>query len=109
MDVFWPGPLTLVLEKTGAIPDITTAGLSSVCLRMPNHSLALSLIRASGVPIAAPSANISGRPSPTTYEHVLDDMDGRIEAIIGEDISEIGIESTVLDLTVDPPVILRHG
>lgn len=76
---------------------------------MPHHPIALELIKQSKVPIAAPSANTSGRPSPTTSEHVLDDMDGRIDAVIEGSITEIGIESTVLDLTVSPPVILRHG
>ncbi len=109
IDAFWPGPLTLVLEKKDIIPDITTAWLSTVCLRMPDHPLALELIRASWVPLAAPSANTSGRPSPTTHEHVLEDMDGKIDSVIAWEISDIGIESTVLDLTVSPPVILRHG
>jgi L-threonylcarbamoyladenylate synthase len=109
IEEFWPGALTLVLEKKDIIPDATTAWLSTVCLRMPSHPLALKLIEDAGVPLAAPSANTSGRPSPTSADHVYDDMNGKIDAIIEGDIPEIGIESTVLDLTVTPPVILRHG
>ncbi len=109
IEEFWPGALTLVLEKQDIVPSITTAWLGTVCLRMPDHRIARELIRQAGVPIAAPSANTSGRPSPTTSEHVLDDMEGKIDAVIDGFTLDIGIESTVLDLTASPPVILRHG
>jgi L-threonylcarbamoyladenylate synthase len=109
MDSFWPGPLTLILKRTDVVPDITTGGLDTIAVRMPANDLALAFIREAGVPIAAPSANTSGRPSPTKAEHVIKDMDGRIDALIlGED-SRIGMESTVLDLTVTPPALLRPG
>jgi L-threonylcarbamoyladenylate synthase len=108
-DEFWPGPLTVVLKKSSAIPDEVTCGLDTVAIRMPAHPIAKSVIRFSGVPIAAPSANISGRPSPTTCAHVIDDLDGKISAIVCGDISDIGIESTVVDCTGAIPVILRPG
>ncbi len=108
-DVFWPGPLTLVLKKSNLVPDEITAGLQSVAVRIPQSEVALSLIEKSGVPIAAPSANISGKPSPTTLEHVISDMTGRVDAIIEGGSCEVGIESTVLDLTNEKPVILRLG
>lgn len=106
---FWPGPLTLVLPKSGKIPNEVTAGLDTVAIRMPDHPVALSLIRAAGVPVAAPSANRSGRPSPTLGEHVMEDLAGRIEAVLDGGPCRVGIESTVLDLTADRPVILRPG
>lgn len=106
---FWPGPLTLVLPKQDRVPDITTAGLSSVALRMPAHPLALKLIELSGLSIAAPSANLSGRPSPTRAEHVLEDLAGRIEAILDGGPCPVGVESTVLSLLAEPPVLLRPG
>lgn len=106
---FWPGPLTLVLPKQDRVPAITTAGLSSVALRIPSHPLALKLIRASGLPIAAPSANISGRPSPTTAAHVMEDLAGYIEAVLDGGPCAIGVESTVLSLLSRPPVLLRPG
>lgn len=109
MDLFWPGPLTLVLKALEKVPDATTGGLDTVAVRMPSHKVALALIRESGVPIAAPSANLSGRPSPTTAEHVKQDLDGRIEMILDGGPADIGVESTVLDMTVDPPQILRPG
>jgi L-threonylcarbamoyladenylate synthase len=109
MDLFWPGPLTLVLKALEKVPDATTGGLDTVAVRMPSHKVALALIRESGVPIAAPSANLSGRPSPTTAEHVKQDLDGRIEMILDGGPTNIGVESTVLDMTVDPPQILRPG
>lgn len=108
MDAFWPGPLTLVFVKSDAVPDEVTAGLDTVAVRMPEHKTALALIRAAGVPIAAPSANLSGRPSPTTAEHVLEDMDGRIDAVIDGGPCRVGVESTVLSL-VGTPTILRPG
>lgn len=106
---FWPGPLTLVLPKTGRIPIEVTAGLDTVALRMPDHPVALTLIKSAGVPIAAPSANLSSHPSPTIAEHVLEDLSGRIEAVLDGGPCRVGIESTVIDLTADRPVILRPG
>ncbi len=106
---FWPGPLTLVLPKAPCIPDEVTAGLDTVALRMPRHPVALALIAASGVPIAAPSANRSGYPSPTTGRHVYTDLAGRIEAVLESGPTGVGLESTVLDLSGDVPSILRPG
>jgi len=106
---FWPGPLTLVLPKTERVPDVTTGGLDTVAVRAPAHPVARSLIERSGVPIAAPSANRFSRPSPTTAQHVLEDLNGRIELILDGGPTPIGVESTVLDLTQDPPMILRPG
>ena len=108
MDAFWPGPLTLIFVKSDAVPEEVTAGLDTVAVRMPDHKTALALIRAAGVPIAAPSANLSGRPSPTTAEHVAADMDGRIDVILDGGPCEVGVESTVLTL-VGRPTILRPG
>lgn len=109
IDNFWPGPLTLVLKKKAGVPDRTTGGLDTVAVRMPDSEAALELIRAADCPIAAPSANISGRPSPTRASDVIADMDGRIDAVIEGDDCRVGIESTVLDMTGDAPVILRPG
>ena len=109
MEAFWPGPLTIILPKKEIVPDTTTGGLNTVAIRMPSHPAALSLIRESGIYIAAPSANSSGRPSPTTAEHVADDLSGRIDAIIDGGAVGIGIESTIVDLTSDTPTILRPG
>ena len=109
MDAFWPGPLTILFPRKASIPDVVTAGLSTVAVRMPSHPVALSLLRESGVPVAAPSANRSGRPSPTTAMHVLEDMRGIIPMILDGGPCEIGVESTVLDLTHGSPVILRPG
>jgi L-threonylcarbamoyladenylate synthase len=109
MDAFWPGALTIILKRKEGVPDITTGGLDTVAVRMPDHDIALLLISGSGVPIAAPSANISGRPSPTKAEHVIKDMDGRIDAVIVGDDCKVGVESTVIDLTVTPPALLRPG
>lgn len=106
---FWPGPLTMILNKREIVPYTTTGGLDTVAIRMPNHKTALRLIKNSGVYIAAPSANLSGRPSPTKASHVLQDMDGRIDMIIDDDGVDIGIESTIVDLTSSIPVILRPG
>lgn len=106
---FWPGPLTLVLPRAAAVPTIVTAGLETVAVRCPNHPVALALIKASGTPIAAPSANRFGRTSPTTAQHVLEDLNGRIELILDGGPTPIGVESTVLDLTNPEPVILRPG
>lgn len=106
---FWPGPLTLILPKTERVPDITTGGLSTVAIRMPDNPIALELIKRSGCPIAAPSANLSGRPSPTRPEHVIEDLAGRIDVILKGGDCRVGIESTVLDMTGETPTILRPG
>jgi L-threonylcarbamoyladenylate synthase len=109
IEAFWPGPLTLVMEKSEIVPCIITAGLDSVAVRMPSHPVAMALISKSGVPVAAPSANTSGKPSPTIPEHVIEDMSGKVNVIIEAGNANVGLESTVLDLTVFPPVILRPG
>ena len=109
MEAFWPGPLTIILPKADIVPKETTGGLDTVAISFPSHPAAMELIRRSGVYIAAPSANTSGRPSPTTAEHVKEDMDGRIDAIIDGGAVGIGIESTIVDLTSDIPTILRPG
>lgn len=106
---FWPGPLTMVFKKSNLVPDIITAGLDTVAVRMPDSSVAQKLIREAGVPVAAPSANLSGRPSPTTHRHVVEDLYGRIEYIIDGGPCQVGVESTVLDVTTDIPIILRPG
>lgn len=106
---FWPGPLTIIGPRAACVPDRTTGGLETVAVRMPDSQVALDLIRQSGCPIAAPSANISGRPSPTRAKDVVADMDGRIEAIFMGGDCQVGIESTVLDMTGDTPTILRPG
>lgn len=108
-EAFWPGPLTMILKKSSAVPYETTGGLDTVAVRMPDHPVAISLIKAAGGYIAAPSANLSGRPSPTTAAHVIEDMAGRIDMILdGGDVG-IGLESTIVDLTEKIPVILRPG
>lgn len=109
MDAFMPGPLTLILKRKAIVPDVTTGGLDTIAVRMPDHPVAIGLIRESGTPIAAPSANLSGRPSPTTAAHVAADLTGRIDAIIDGGQVRIGVESTVLDLTSQTPTILRPG
>ena len=109
MKNFWPGPLTLIFKRSNIVPDVTVAGLDTIAIRMPRHNVALALLRGSGCPIAAPSANLAGKPSPTTAKHVWDDLNGRIDAILDAGPTNIGVESTVLDLTVDPPQILRPG
>ena len=106
---FWPGPLTMIFNKKNLVPDITTGGLPTVAVRVPAHPLALKLIARAGIPLAAPSANLSGRPSPTTAEHVLEDMAGRIAAILDGGPCSVGVESTVLSLLSSPPVLLRPG
>lgn len=106
---FWPGPLTMILPKSDEVPYETTGGLSTVAVRMPNHKTALALIERGGGYIAAPSANTSGRPSPTLAKHVKEDMDGRIDMIVDGGEVGIGIESTIVDLTVEPVQILRPG
>jgi L-threonylcarbamoyladenylate synthase len=109
MKKFWPGPVTLVLKKSKIVPKITTGGLGTIAVRMPRNKIALALIKRSGFPIAAPSANISGRPSPTNASHVKDDLDGKVKMILDGGNTEIGIESTVIDMTLRTPVILRPG
>ena len=106
---WWPGPLTMIFNKTDLVPKETSGGLSTVAVRMPNHPIALALIRAEGGYIAAPSANTSGRPSPTRAEHVAQDLSGRIDMILDGGEVRIGLESTIVDFTEDPPVILRPG
>ncbi len=109
MDKFWPGPLTLIMKKSDKIPDVTSAGLDSIGIRMPSSVVARDLIKKAGVPIAAPSANISGKPSPTNIERCIEDLDGKVEAIIGGEKCDVGLESTIVDCTVEPPCILRPG
>jgi L-threonylcarbamoyladenylate synthase len=109
MEKFWPGPLTLIFKRSKTIPDITVANLDTVAIRMPNHPVALALIKKSRCPIAAPSANLAGKPSPTTAQHVYTDLNGRIDAILDAGPTRIGVESTVLDLTTEPATLLRPG
>jgi L-threonylcarbamoyladenylate synthase len=109
MEAFWPGPLTLIMPKSDKVPFIITAGLDTVAIRMPSNPIALELIKKSGVPVAAPSANSSGKPSPTLASHVISDLSGKVDIIIDGGSTMVGVESTVLDITVDPPVILRPG
>lgn len=109
MEAFWPGPLTIIFKKKSVVPDTTTGGLNTVAIRMPSHPGALKLIKDSGVFIAAPSANLSGRPSPTTAAHVMEDMNGRIDMVLDGGPVGIGIESTIVDMTGERPTILRPG
>ncbi|MDO5301450.1 MAG: L-threonylcarbamoyladenylate synthase [Tissierellia bacterium] len=109
MDIFWPGPLTLIFNRSELVPNYVTAGLDSVAIRMPDHPVARSILQEANIPVVAPSANTSGRPSPTTADHVVEDMMGKVDLIIDGGHTGVGIESTVLDVTVDPPMILRPG
>ncbi|MCQ4923167.1 L-threonylcarbamoyladenylate synthase [Tissierella carlieri] len=109
MEEFWPGPLTILLPKSNKVPNIITAGLDTVAIRMPENKIALELIKMSNVPIAAPSANISGRPSPTSAKHVIDDLMDKVDMIVDGGETGVGLESTVLDLSGDLPMILRPG
>ena len=109
MDAFWPGPLTIILPRKAAVPNEVTANLDTVAVRMPSHPVALALLKACKLPIAAPSANRSGKPSPTSARHVFDDMDGRIPLIIDGGESDVGLESTVISLVGEKPCILRPG
>lgn len=108
-EAFWPGPLTLILPKQPEVPGLVTAGLDSVAVRVPNHPVALALIEAAGTPIAAPSANRFGHTSPTTARHVYQDLAGQVDIILDGGSTLIGVESTVLDLSTSPPLILRPG
>ncbi len=109
MEAFWPGPLTLLLRRTRAVPDAVTAGRALVGVRMPRHPVALEVMRRAGVPVAAPSANLFGHTSPTTAAHVLEDLDGRIDAVLDAGATAHGVESTVLDCGQNPMVIYRPG
>jgi L-threonylcarbamoyladenylate synthase len=106
---FWPGPLTIVVRRSRAVPDEVTAGLDTVAIRVPSHPVARALISAAGIPIAAPSANLFSRPSPTDAMHVIADLNDRIDMVIDGGPTEVGLESTVVDLSDDPPVVLRPG
>jgi L-threonylcarbamoyladenylate synthase len=106
---FWPGPLTLIVPRGAAVPAAVTAGLATLAVRVPAHPVALRLLRAAGVPVAAPSANRFARPSPTSAAHVLADLDGAIDLVLDGGVTEVGVESTIVDCTVDPPVVRRAG
>ena len=108
-DAYWPGPMTMILKHKDLVPDAVTAGLSTVGMRCPAHPLCRAIIEAAGVPVAAPSGNTSGRPSPTTAQHMLEDMDGKIDAIVDGGPCSVGVESTIIDLTETPPRLLRPG
>src|SRR3712207_449339 len=109
MDAFWPGPLTIVFKKRDIIPDRTSGGLDTVAIRMPSSEVARRIIRAAGVPIAATSDNISGRPSPTRPAHINRDMSGRVDGILAGDACRFGVESTIVDVSGEIPVVLRPG
>ncbi len=109
IDSFWPGPVTLVVKKTILISDLVSANLDTVAVRMPKSNVALALINGLGEAMVGPSANLSGRPSPTTAQHVYDDLRGKVDVILDAGPAEIGLESTVIDVTVEPPAILRRG
>ncbi len=109
MERFWPGPLTIILPRTPQVPDATTAGLDTVAVRMPSHPVAQAIIRLSGLPIAAPSANLSGSPSPTEVQHCIDDLTGRVPAIVDGGSCTFGVESTVITLAGEQPRLLRPG
>ena len=109
VEAFWPGPLTIILPKSDLVPYSTTGGLDTVAIRMPSHPVAMELIRQSGVLIAAPSANLSGRPSPTKASHVIEDLSGRIDMIVDGGEVGIGLESTIVDMSGDVPMVLRPG
>ncbi|MBU5434564.1 L-threonylcarbamoyladenylate synthase [Pseudoflavonifractor sp. MSJ-37] len=106
---YWPGPLTMILERKPMVPDVVTAGLDTVGMRCPSHPVCRAILTAAGVPVAAPSGNTSGRPSPTTMADMLEDMDGKIEGIVDGGPCSVGVESTIVDLTVRPPRLLRPG
>lgn len=106
---FWPGPLTMIVPKSDLVPDVVSGGLDTVAIRMPSHEIARKVIMQSGLPLAAPSANLSGSPSPTTAKHVMDDLNGRIEAVLDGGSCAVGVESTVISLAGETPVLLRPG
>lgn len=106
---FWPGPLTMILRRRENVPDVTTGGLDTVGVRCPNHPVTLAIIEAAEVPVAAPSGNLSGRPSPTCARHMIEDMDGRIDGIVDGGACGVGVESTIIDLTGEKPRLLRPG
>lgn len=108
-DKFWPGPLTMIMKKSDIIPDEVSAGLDTVAIRLPSHDIARELIRESGAVLAAPSANKSGSPSPTTAQHVMDDLSGVIDAVVDGGMCDVGVESTVITLATNPPRLLRPG
>lgn len=108
-DKFWPGPLTVILPKSQLIPDEVSGGLDTVAVRMPSDEIARKIITEAGVPLAAPSANTSGRPSPTSARHVIEDLSGRIDAVVDGGDCDVGVESTVISLAVSPPRLLRPG
>lgn len=109
MKKFWPGPLTLIFKKSQKVPYVNTAGMDTVAIRMPSNTIAHLLIKRAEVPISAPSANVSGKPSPTDASHVIEDLYGKVDVIIDGGKCDVGVESTVLDLTEKVPVILRPG
>lgn len=109
MDAFWPGPLTIIMPKSSLVPNQVSAGLPTVAVRFPSHPIASKIIRAAGVPLAAPSANVSGNPSPTTASHVLHDLKGKIAAIVDGGSCQVGLESTVITMATDVPTLLRPG
>ena len=109
MEKFWPGPITVIVRKKDIVPAEVTAGLDTVAIRMPENAIARQLIKAAGTPVAAPSANLSGKPSPTAFRHAFDDMKGRVDMIIDGGDCDIGIESTVIDTTSEKPMVLRPG
>jgi len=109
MAQFWPGPLTLILKRSSLVPDITVVGLDTIAIRMPSNKVALALISESNTPIAAPSANLAGKPSPTEAQHVLNDLAGRIDVVLDAGPTKIGVESTVVDMTAQTPQVLRPG
>ena len=106
---FWPGPLTMVLKRKPIVPDVVTAGLDTVGMRCPDHGVCRAIIARADLPVAAPSGNTSGRPSPTTAQHMLEDMDGKIDGIVDGGPCAVGVESTIIDLTLTPPRLLRPG
>ncbi|MEG2098068.1 MAG: L-threonylcarbamoyladenylate synthase [Pseudoflavonifractor sp.] len=108
-DCFWPGPMTMILWRKPLVPDVVTAGLETVGMRCPDHAVCRAILAAADLPVAAPSGNTSGRPSPTTAAHMLDDMDGKIDGIVDGGPCTVGVESTIIDLTLKPPRLLRPG
>lgn len=106
---YWPGPMTMILKRKDIVPDVVTAGMDTVGMRCPSHPLCREIIALAQVPVAAPSGNTSGRPSPTTAEHMLEDMNGKIDAIVDGGPCSVGVESTIIDLTCQPPRLLRPG